>query len=191
MPVKRVLAVAMVLWACSSCASDPGAAARVTAPFTERDAQLFDDSVDMVETPEELSGAWQEDWEKELDERFADSNVIARGRLITLRTDQDLEQRTTFHLVVAVEEVLEGRLDGEELSLRVAQGAVGYANVERYREQMLNKPFVVFVRWYEDASGEVAAHFHLSTPSKHLAQRLDKLLADKRPSTVRIIERTN
>jgi len=191
MPVMRFLTVAIVLWACSACASDPGAGARVAGPFTERHAQLFDDSVDMVENPQDLSGAWLDDWEKELDERFAESNVIAKGRVITLRTDQDLEQRTTFHIVVKVDEVLEGKHGGEELNLRVAQGEPGYANVERYREQMLNKPFVAFVRWYKDASGVAGEHFHLSTPSKHLLQRLDRLLANKRPSTVRIIERTN
>jgi hypothetical protein len=187
--IARVVVLAIVLVGCG--ASDPGGTARVSAPFTERHGQLFDDSVDMVENPQDLSGAWLEDWEKDLDERFAASDVIVRGRLVTLRTDQDLEQRTTFHLVLDVEEVLQGKLAGDEVSLRVAQDAAGYANVERYRDQMLDRPFLAFLRYYAGEAGAVEAHFHLSTPSKHLEQRLERLIAKSRPSTVRIIEHTN
>lgn len=187
----RVSSTLFALCSVLGCASGPGVGAGVSGPFTERHAQLFDDSVDMVENPQDLSGRWREDWERELDERTSDADLIARGRVATLRTDQDLQQRVTFHLVIAIDEVLDGEHSGRELSVRVQEGAPGYASVQSHRERILDRPFVVFVRWAEDGAGGVEPRFHLSPPSAHLDRRLVTLLADKRPSTVRVIERTN
>src|SRR4051794_29404001 len=90
---------------------------RPSSEFTPRDSGLFEDGVDLIDDPQGLEGQWRDDWENDLNERIARSDVIAVGSVNTLRTDVDLEHQTSYRVVFAFERKLVGEPPSSELNL--------------------------------------------------------------------------
>ncbi|MFI5306169.1 MAG: hypothetical protein ACHQ53_02390 [Polyangiales bacterium] len=181
-PLTIVLACA----ACAHHAQGPSA----HAEFSSDDAALFEDGVDLIEDPGQLEGQWKTDWDRDLDRRIAQADVIAVGTVTTLRADVDLDRRTSRHLVLAVERTLEGKAPSE-LILVSREGAAGYASIGDHSGDVLNRKLLAFVRYAAGPDDSVIAHFHLSVPSDTVLQRVDQYEAQKRPSQVQIIEHSN
>lgn len=174
----RLGAVTAVLALVVGCgASRPGPA--VSSPFTDRDAQLFDDGVDLMEDPDALHGSWLADWHRELSERLERSDVIVEGDVISTHVDSDPDQRKTYRVVLAVRRVHHGDL-GEgvsEVSLTSREGSLGYASIASNPERVLRRPFVAFMKYVEGPRGPVA-RFHITPPSIPLRRAL-AVLADE------------
>lgn len=192
----RVLAVALVLAPSASIAGCGSAATQgkpqVTSPFGVREAQLFEDGVDLIETPEGLEGQWRNDWENDLNERISASDLIASGTVTTLRADVDLEKRTSYRVVFAVERVFKGQKPASELMLVTTAGAGGYGSIERDRQHMLGRSMVVFLKYAAGPEGQgVVSHFHLSPPSNTVLARIREFEAQKEPNRVIVVEHKN
>ena len=155
-------------------ASRPGPA--VSSPFSERDAQLFDDGVDLMEDPDALHGQWRIDWERELTQRLDRSDAIVEGEIISTHVDSDPDQRKSYRVVLTVRKVHRGFLErgATEVSLTAREGSLGYGSVASNPERILRLPFVAFMKYVEGPTHPVA-HFHLTPPSIALRRALSEL----------------
>lgn len=169
-------AAALALVACGAAAP----ALRVTSPFTAEHAAVFDDGADFVARPDALDGDWREDWDRDMQKRVGFSDLICVVTVNTLRTDTDLDRNTTYRLIAHVDRMLYGESPGEEESLVVREGSDGYASIDGNDRRILNKSFVLFLKWYQPPTGPIAAHWHLSPASQQILQ-----------ATSRMIERRN
>jgi hypothetical protein len=174
--VSTVVALAAALSVgCGGAAPKP----RPVTEFTERDGRLFEDGVDFVGDPEALGGRWRDEWSEHLDHRVRRADAVAIVMVRTVRTDIDLDRRSTYRLLADVEEELLGALP-EELSLTVNEQQQGFTTVQGNEERILNQPFVAFVKWYRTRSGQVEAHWHLAPASEPVLDRTAWLLEKRR-----------
>jgi len=178
----------VLLGALAACAGAAKQAPRATAPLTAEEAALFTDGVDMLDKPEMLQDAWREQWAEET-QRLADhADLIVRGVVTTVRSDQDPDQRTAVDIVVQVEDVLLGEYPAGDLVLRSREGAIGYGSVQEHREHVLRAQMVAFVRHALEDGREVR-HFQLVRPSDPVLNAVDKRLGNN-AHRVKIVEHT-
>jgi hypothetical protein len=178
----RCLGVVALLAALATACGGPQGevVARVTSPFTDAHAQVFDDGLDLVSEPELLEGPWLQTWERELEQRVSDADLVAVVTVRTLRTDVDLDRRQTYRLVTHLDRVVVGA-GGEELSLYVHEGERGYATVRSHEPRLLGAQYVAFVKWAAGDSG-VRARWHLSPASQPIMERVAELVR-RRPDS--------
>lgn len=168
----RALAALSLLSGCGGAQTE----AVVTSPFTGEDAVVFEDGVDFVFDPDVLEGRWREDWSRELQQRVERADIVAVVRVATLRTDVDLDRRTTYRLIATVERELLGEPPQEEMSLVVREGEGGFESVRSNERRVLDGDFVAFVKWYQTEHESVAPHWHLSPATDPVLRRVEFLV---------------
>jgi hypothetical protein len=173
------LAGALFVSACGSTQKGP----TVSSPFEPRDAQLFDDGMDLMEDPDSLHGQWRADWEGELTERIERSDAVVEGTVVAVHADSDPDKRTSYRVVLNVERVHRGEVDGKETSLVAREGALGYRSIAGNPERMLRRQFVAFIK-YAEAPVRPIAHFHLTPPSIALRRGFE---AGNKQKTVHVV----
>jgi hypothetical protein len=183
----RLLCFLIVLCG-SACSSQAAQGPRPRSPFTADDAALFEDGIDLIENPDQLEGQWKTDWDRDLDRRIAQSDFVALGSVTTLRDDSDLESRTSYQIVLAIERTLAGDAHGSELTLISRQGSGGYSSVEKQRKQLLGRKLTAFVKYAAGDGDSVVSHFHLSAPSSAVLERVGASETRKHPTSVQVIE---
>jgi hypothetical protein len=186
-PAARWLPVACALL----CAACGGSSKRVAQPgeFTTQHAVIYDDGVDLIEDPDSLQGRWHSDWEVELDQRLDDADLVAQGKVTTLREEINPEGRATYHLLFQIDRTFRGSPRGKELSLAAREGSAGYASVEQHKVHVIERELVAFVRYaVNPTTGEVAPHFHLMPPSPAVTRGIQRHDAKLNPHRVKVIE---
>ena len=153
---------------------------RVTTPFTAEHALVFDDGADFVARPDALDGDWREDWDRDMQRRVGFSDLICVVTVNTLRTDTDLDHNTTYRLIASVDRTLFGESPGEEQVLVVREGSDGYASIDGNDRRILNKTFVLFLKWYQPPSGGIASHWHLSPASQQILTATNRVIERRR-----------
>ncbi|MEM9074647.1 MAG: hypothetical protein AAGE52_39495 [Myxococcota bacterium] len=155
------------------------------APLTSAERALFEDGADFVADPEALQGQWRRDWSSELDQRVRRSDVIAYVKVQTLRTDTDLDRRTTFRLILDENRTIYGEYP-TELVLRSKEGQPGYGTLEGNERQLLNRDFVLFLKWeLADGAIERTPRWHLAPASDQVIQRVEYLVERRHDVQVR------
>lgn len=155
------------------------------APLTAEEEVYFENGVDFVADPEALEGQWRQDWSRELDQRIRRSDVVAYVKVATLRTDVDLDRRTTFRLFVEEERSLLGEVPAD-LMLRSKEGDRGYGTLSSNERRLLNGEFVMFLKWeLPDGASELVPRWHLSPNVEQVAERVEYLLERRREVQVR------
>lgn len=179
--MPRLLVLAFVLSACGGSSEEVVQG----APLTSEEAVFFENGVDFVADPEALEGQWREDWSRELDQRVRRSDVMAYIEVTTLRTDVDLDRRTTYRLFVSAEQELLGEVP-EDLMLRSKQGDGGYGTLGNNEHRLLNGKFVLFLKWeLPEGASELVPRWHLSPNVDSVSQRVEYLLERRREVQVR------
>lgn len=149
-------------------------------PFSADDRRTFEDGVDFVADPTALEGRWRQEWSDDLQARIGAADAVAKVTVHTLRTDVDPGRRTTYRLIVGVDERLLGELPSE-LTLTSAEDEEGYRTIEGNDRRLLQQPFVLFLKWEQvTPDAEAAPHFHLSPATDAVAQRVAYLLERRR-----------
>ena len=169
----------------AACATSPSTSAPTTGvPLAEGERALFDDGVDFVGDPSVLEGRWRDDWSRELDERVTRADVVSYIRVHALRTDTDLERRTTYRLLIdEVDDVLGGL--PEELALASLEGDGGFATIDGNEDRILDQEFVLFLKWEQrEPDAEVRARWHLSPHTEQVTARVE-YLAERRRGVAR------
>ena len=190
-PASRFVPSALLgaLIACSlACRGPSTAGPHATSPLTTQEAALFPDGVDMLDKPEMLQDSWRQQWADETQHRADYADLVVRGVVTTVRTDQDPDQHTAVDIVLHVKDVLFGKHAGGDLVLRSHEGSVGYGSVQEHREQVLRADMVAFVR-YALENGQQVTHFQLVRPSDPVLNAVDKRLGNK-AHRVKIVEHT-
>ena len=152
---------------------------------------LFDDGVDLIEDPDALQGRWKDEWERELDDRIAQSDFVSTGAVKTIRVEVNPEGRESYHLTFEVDRNLKGNAPRGQISLSSRGGASGYASLDQYRERMLNRELVAFVRYAKEQSGAVVTHFHLAPPSEAIKRGIGRSEAGPHKKHIQVIEHHN
>jgi len=149
-------------------------------PLTEEDRVLFDDGVDFVGDPSVLEGRWRDDWSRELDERVTKADIVSYIRVRALRTDLDLERRTTYRLLIEEVEGIVGDLP-EDLALASLDGDGGFTTIDGNENRILDQELVLFVKWEQREPGaEVRARWHLSPHTEQVTSRVEYLAERRR-----------
>ena len=149
---------------------------RVTSPFTAEHALVFDDGADYVARPDALDGDWREDWDRDMQKRVGFSDTICVVTVNTLRIDTDLDRNTTYRLIAHIDRTLYGESPGEELPLIVREGSDGYASINGNDRRILNKTFVLFLKWYQPPTGDISSHWHLSPASQQILTATNRMI---------------
>jgi len=98
----------------------------------------------------------------------------------TLRTDVDPGRRTTYRLIVTVDDVLLGHL-ADEVTLTSGEDEAGYRTVEGNDHRLLQQPFILFLKWERTGpDAEPIPRFHLSPATEPVARRVAYLLERRR-----------
>jgi hypothetical protein len=171
-----------------ACGGPAKGAPIATAPLTEEQAALFTDGVDMLEKPEMLQDQWRQQWAEDTQRIAEEAELVVRGTVTTVRTDQDPDQRTAINVVLRVKDVLIGSHPGGDLVLRSREGAVGFSSLQEHRERVLRADMVAFVR-YALEDGRQVTHFQLVRPSNPVLNAVDRRLGNK-AHRVKIVEHT-
>jgi hypothetical protein len=159
-----------------------GAPAEVVgSPLTAEDIQYFEDGIDLVADPESLEGEWRRQWSTELDQRVQRADVVAYVRVRTVRTDTDLDRRTTYRIQVESERDLVGTLPADGVELRSREGEVGFGTIDGNEQRILDRPFVLFLKWDRPTGAATATpRFHLSPFVEQVTTRTEYLLERRR-----------
>lgn len=145
----------------------------VVADFRPGDEEVFDDAIDLVASPAIVQGEWGGDFERRVDR----ADLIAVVKIETLRSNVDLDRRTTYRLSAAVRETFKGRTV-RELALQVGDHQGGFDTVRVNEDRLLREPFVAFVKWQDgSAPSEVRARWHLSPASLGVREKVAFLLS--------------
>lgn len=185
--VRRTLGLIVVLLSAACGGGKPGAGS--TVALSAREHALFDDGVDLIENPEGLSGRWKEDWDRDLEERIASSDLVATGSVNTLRTEVDPERSTSYHLVLEIKRTLIGEPFSDELLLISRDGDTGYGSVVQHRDHVLRRAVLAFIKYGAGPEGESVPYFHLAAPSKVALERVRAYKERKTPNRVVLIKR--
>ncbi len=169
---------------------------RVSSPFTESDAEVFDDAVDRLSTPADLPEGFRERWQRRLCRRSARSDVVAVVTIPSVRADTNPDRRSRYRIVARVERQLHGEAI-DELVLPVREDDPGYETVHGRDDALLEGTYVAYVKWYhrrddgdavgfdariEDGEGDdeddlpVDAHWHLSPASEQVLEATERAL---------------
>lgn len=163
------------------------------AQLTPEQAALFEQGVDFIGKIEGLAGRWREDWDRDLQTRVQNSDLIAVVTVRAVRTDTDPEKRVTHRLVTHVDRVLLGSAPGDELELLAREDAAGYASIDQSVSRLPEQQFVAFVKWYE-ANEQREARFHLSPGSEDVLTQTEaqvSLIKPQDQQSERVIIHTN
>lgn len=185
--------VVLLVFGCAvfaGCGSSARGGPRVSSPFTQAHAALFDDGVDLLEDPGALEGRWQEDWSRELDQRLEQADAVFVASVQTLRVDVNLDKSESYRVGVEVERTIKGDDVAPEQSLVSREHAAGYGSIERNKDTLLKRRFVVFVK-YADQEGQVVGHFHLTPPSRTVLERVEAFEEGRKPNTIHTVTHTN
>ncbi len=188
-----LLAVTMLLPVLlASCGGAASTTPVASSPFTAEDAVVFDDGVDYVEDPEALDGRWREEWGQEMEKRVRASDLIVVVSVPTVRTDTDLDRRTTYRLLANTQRTIFGAAQSE-LILSSAEGAAGYASVERHMRQVMANGMIAFIKWETIEDGSVRARWHLSPASTMVVRHTESGIEERtgqRSNRARVIDVT-
>ncbi|MBO6939568.1 MAG: hypothetical protein JJ863_31645 [Deltaproteobacteria bacterium] len=173
----RVLFLALV----AACATTSTNATPTTGtPLTAEDRVLFDDGVDFVGDPSVLEGRWRDDWSRELDERVTNADIVSYIRVHALRTDMDLERRTTYRLLIDEVDGIVGDLP-DDLALASLEGDGGFSTIDGNENRILDQELVLFLKWEQSEPGaEVRARWHLSPHTEDVTSRVEYLAERRR-----------
>ena len=165
----------------AACATSSTTSAPTTGvPLTEEDRVLFDDGVDFVGDPSVLEGRWRDDWSRELDERVTKADIVSYVRVRALRTDLDLERRTTYRLLIEEVEGIVGDLP-EDLALASLDGDGGFTTIDGNENRILDQELVLFLKWEQREPGaEVRPRWHLSPHTEQVTSRVEYLAERRR-----------
>lgn len=160
---SKLLSAALLL--CLGCA---GSKPTNTTPqqLSAEDARLFEQGVDFIAKLDGLDGRWRDEWDRDLHQRVAASDLVAVVTVRTLRTDTDPEKRVTHRIVAHVDRPILGTPPSEEIELPVREGAAGFASVDQAAPRLPEQQFVAYVKWLMGEAGRPVAYFHLSPASE-------------------------
>jgi hypothetical protein len=154
-----VLASSLALASCATARPQ----IRPTTPFTPAMARLFDDSVDYVQNVEGLGGRIAREWQSQIDGLVADSDLIATVSIETVVLGTDADGSRSYRLLARVHDDVRGQIpDDERVPLRVAEGQTGFMTVSGKESRLQSSRYLLFVKWYTDATGALRAHWHMS-----------------------------
>ena len=134
----------------------------VSSPFTPELELLFDDGVDFFAEPASLEGSWRDASIRDTQGRVDAADVVAVVEVHTVHVDSDPSQRTSYRLVGRVSRHLLGASPTSDLRLSCRAGPPGYETIAGNQHRLLNREFVVYLKWYDSPEGTVEAHWHLS-----------------------------
>ncbi len=170
---RSLLVVALSLCAACSSTTTNTAWHASAAPFTSDLAAFFDDAVDYVENVENLGGRVATDWRRQIDGLARNADVIGVVRIETVTSGSESTSSGSFRLTaVSARAPFKGTFppDGR-IDLRALEGEVGYNTVRSSAQRLQAGEWLLFVRWYDDADGQVRPHWHLTPSTPGAIQR--------------------
>lgn len=157
-----------------SC-SGPTQTVQVTSPFNASLEGVFDNGADFVVDPEPLAGPWLAEWEESIDKRVTYADSITLFRVETLRNDTNLDRVNTLRLLGHIEKQRIGQIPTEQ-TLTVNEHQPGYASIAGNEEKLLQKLFLLFIKWTHDEHGHVVPRWHLSPGTDKVVRRVNSLV---------------
>jgi hypothetical protein len=165
----------------AGCHGAPASETAKPSTLSAEDAQLFEQGLDFIAKPAGLEGRWREDWDRELERRVRDADLVAVVSVRTLRTDTSPDRRVTHRIIAHVDRVIAGQAPNDDLELTSGEAAAGFASVDQAIAHLSDQPFVAYVKWSTGPAGEVEARFHLSPASDDVLRETEGCVTRVRP----------
>ena len=172
----KLFVVVIILFACSRSGN------YVSSPWEEKYRPYFDDSIDVIGDLSRLEGQWAKEQMDQLEGRVFFSDLTAQVEILSIQTVVETE-RESMRIQIRLDEVLYGTGPGETMEVSCESDQPGFEMFKKHEQEgMLNKPYYVFIKWYEDDDNELRKHFHftIADPSMDVLVRtlVDKRLAE-------------
>lgn len=153
----------------------------VVTPMTDAERLVFENGVDYIDDPSILEGTWSESWDQEIDLRSRTADIVAFIRVVTLRTDSDLEHRQTQRIIGQIDSLRFGTHRGDEIELVARDTDPGFSTIQG--DRILNQRFVLFGRWTQESeSAPLLMRWHLAPASERVVRRVNTLVERRAPS---------
>lgn len=149
------------------------------SPWDESLAEYFDDSVDFTVNPQSLSGQWLQRYQDQLRVRMAEAEYVLGIKVISITTKTDPAGKECKDIYANVKARVKGDYEPGSVTLRVCDDEAGFDSFAEGDKRLYEKIFVAFLKVYQDESGEVGIHWHLSPLSKGLKDGMDRILKQK------------
>ena len=175
MKISTVLIAGMLLAGFAGsvgCAAGP-AHLQISSAFTPELARVFDDAVDYLQNVDGLGGRLATEWQEQTDALSRNADLIAVVRIETVVQGTTVEQVRDYRLSALVSEVITGTPPPDRrVSLRTLEGQAGFNTISGREDRLQTGSYVLFVKWYRDAHGDVRPHWHLTPNSPQLVRRI-------------------
>ncbi len=157
----------------ASCATPRNGVPATLRPFTAELGRAFDDSADFIEDVDAIGGRVASDWNRQISTLAAESDLIVSVRVETLTLGGDHDTARAYRLTAAAsrDPILGTLPNDRRVDLRVTEGEGGFNGVAQNEQRLQTRPYVLFVRWYND-EGTPRAHWHLSPETTALVGRV-------------------
>lgn len=171
---SRLLAF-FVLLICGCGSAAPSVT--ISSPFLAEHRLLFDDGADFFDDPVALQGAWRDASIRDTYDRVDAADLVVVVTIDSSHADSDPSGLTSYRLVGQVERNVLGAAAVPQLNLLSGPESPGYATIRNNGPRLLNSRFVVYLKWYTDAEGEIRSHWHLSPASNPVLIEVERAVA--------------
>jgi hypothetical protein len=141
------------------------------------EAQFFDDSIDIIDDYNNLSGQWAFDAKEEFNGRSNLADIIAIVNITSIQTSQDNSGKEEKRIEMEVTQLIYGTLESNNIVLATNAESKSYTLIMRY-EKNLKGEHLLFLRRFKTTEG-FGEHFHISPASDNL-KKLVLDLVEKR-----------
>lgn len=173
MMLKRELIIIFApIWlftfACSSSTKNYIETDRRWDPYLNN---YFDNSIDFLLNPEELSGEWKKQYIEELKGRVKYSDFIGVIKITSIREDvtpDGKEYKRIYGEVLKTYKLNQDTIKTlNELELMAYQDIASFEIIEENIRRLLNNAFIAYITWYKDeVDNTIKNHWHLSPATK-------------------------
>lgn len=156
-----------VLGACggSKDAADP---TRVLAPYSGRQADLFDDTIEPAAVGLDFDKGYSPRVDKTLRERTQTGDAVLRVRVATVTAKTDGPE-ATYQLGLHTVEKLSGKnLPAPDFTVQINKGSESHGIMKNFESRLVGYAFVAFVREFAHPNGDREVHFHLAPDTKEV-----------------------
>ncbi|MBN2802066.1 MAG: hypothetical protein JXR91_03130 [Deltaproteobacteria bacterium] len=138
------------------------------------EAQFFDDSIDIIEDYNNLSGQWEFDAKEEFNGRSNLADIIAIVNITSIQTSQDNSGKEEKRIEMLVTKFIYGTLESNDIVLATNAESKSYTLIMRY-EKNLKGEHLLFLRRFKTSEG-YGEHFHISPASDKLKNSVRELV---------------
>jgi hypothetical protein len=174
----RVMTIAgLVLASACGGAKAVDAPDRVVPPYTGRQADLFDDTIEPAAVGLDFDKGYAPRVDKALRERAQVGDAVLRVRVATVTAKKDGPE-ATYQLGLHTVEKLTGKaLPPADFTVQINKTSESHGIMKNFESRLVGYAFVAFIRAFATPAGDHEVHFHLAPDTKEVKTAVGDAMA--------------